>query len=54
MQLIVYCESAVVTFDRRKHSASIRLIIASPTGAISLRAKLAFLHSIAISIFVGE
>ena len=34
--------------------ASMRLIIASPAGAVILRRKLEFLHTMAISIFVGE
>jgi hypothetical protein len=54
MQSIVYCERAVTTRDRRKHFASNRLIIASPIGAIILRRKLEFLHSMAISILAGE
>jgi hypothetical protein len=54
MQSMVYCDSAVTTRDRRRHFASIRLIIASPIGAIILRRKLEFLHSMAISILAGE
>ena len=34
--------------------ASMRLIIASPAGAVILRRKLELRHTMAISIFVGE
>jgi hypothetical protein len=54
MQSMVYCDSAVTERDRRRHSASIRLIIANPIGAVILRRKLEFLHSMAISILTGE